>query len=491
MYEALFLHADGTKRNVVSNKATYVDTDGRVAGLVGVLQDITERRRVEEELRQAKEAAETATRTKSEFLANMSHEIRTPMNGILGMTHLLLDTPLTKEQGHYAETIRKSGESLLTIINDILDFSKIEAKKLILETTDFDVREVIEGTLELLAEQASAKNLEVVGFVSPEVSFMLRGDPSRLRQILTNLVGNAIKFTEAGEVVVRVVKLSETPTHVTLRAEVKDSGIGISPEKQSCLFQAFNQADGSTTRRYGGTGLGLAISRHLVVAMGGQIGVESELGKGSMFWFTIPFEKQSRQDAAVAKEKQDLANLRVLIVDDNATNREVLEHQTRAWKMQGRSAVNAAQALLMLHEASEPYDVAILDAQMPEMDGLSLARAIRADPSLARTRLVMLTSLGRRLDDQELKAVGIDACLTKPVAGSRLFDCLATVLGTGVPAVADRILPPPQAAQRSHPLRILLAEDNPINQDVALRQLQKLGYTADAVGNGLEAMKAL
>ncbi len=491
VYEALFLHADGTRRNVVSNKATYVDTDGRVAGLVGVLQDITERRRVEEELRQAKEAAEAATRAKSEFLANMSHEIRTPMNGIIGMTDLLLDTELTREQSHYTKTIYNSGESLLTIINDILDFSKIEAKKLVLETVNFDLQEAIEETLELLAERASAKKLEMVGFVSPDVPLQLRGDPSRLRQILTNLVGNAIKFTEIGEVVVRVAKQSETPRDVTLYVEVKDSGIGISPQGQSRLFHAFHQADGSTTRKYGGTGLGLAISKHLVEAMGGRMGVVSEPAKGSTFWFTLPFEKQLLGDVAPTGEKPDLTHLRVLIVDANATNRELLEHHTRAWRIWSQSASNAAQALQLLEEAAEPFDVAILDMLMPEMDGLSLARKIKTDPTLARTRLVMLTSLGQRLDDQELKAVGIDACLTKPVRGSQLFDCLATVVGTVVPTVADRILPPTPGTQRSRPLRILLAEDNLINQEVALRQLRKLGYTADPVANGLEAMEAL
>jgi PAS domain S-box-containing protein len=483
----------------LTNKIPLRDESGAIIGTCGVTKDITKLKEAEEQLARAKEAAEAATKTKSEFLANMSHEIRTPLNGVVGMTGLLLDTKLDEQQREYTETIRTSADTLLTVINDILDFSKIEAGKLQFEELDFDLVETVEGTLDMLAERAQRKGIELVSAIPPDVPRLLRGDPGRLRQVLVNLIGNAIKFTERGEVVVRVFNERTDPTHTTLRFNVVDTGIGIAPEVQQRLFQAFTQADSSTTRKYGGTGLGLAISRQIVHLMNGQIGVESQPGKGSNFWFTATFANQTGALRPPREEyNRDLFDLRVLVVDDNATNRQILRHQIFAWKMQKGSAASGHEALKILRAAAaegKPYDVALLDMQMPEMDGLTLAQAIKADPAIAATRLIILTSLGRVMTPAELKAAGIDAYLVKPVKQSRLFDCLVDVVGQ---ARAEHVFtkpatPLPGSSLPDAPakVRILLAEDNAVNQKVALSQLKKLGYHADAVANGIEAVQAL
>ena len=494
-YDTKAVTRSGNAIDIQVAVAPLLDDENRCIGSIAVARDVTQRKRSEEALRLAREEAEAASHAKSSFLARMSHEIRTPMNGVLGMTELLLETGLTSTQRKYAETVQRSGHNLLGIINDLLDFSKIEAGKLELENADMDLRRTIEDVVDLLAERAHSKGLELACSIPADLVTHVRGDALRLGQVLTNLVGNAIKFTEQGSVLISVAGAAETQRSITMRFEVADTGVGIGPDAQSRIFEEFSQGDGSTTRKHGGSGLGLAISKQLVEMMGGTIQVESTVGAGSTFRFTALFEKRETQwqEEPSAVPMGMLTGVRALIVESTAISHGILVSQMSNWGMSNRVAATPEQALDLLTEAAArnaPYDIAIIDLGLPGMDGFDLAQAIRSRAEIAKVRLVMFTR--RQADLRDARAAGIDACLAKPVRQTVLYECLVNVM-SGQPqesALAPAASAPAPSAQR--PLRgsILLVEDNLINQQVALGILQIQGYSVTVVNNGREALEA-
>jgi len=486
---------DGTTRFVEDTVSLKKDSRGRPVAFIGIRRDCTERKQVEQELSKAKEAAEAANEAKSTFLATMSHEIRTPMNGILGMTELVLDTDLTVEQRENLGLVRLSAESLLSIINDILDFSKIEAGKLELESIPFDLRESLGETMSALSFRAHEKGLELVYEVQPDVPEALLGDPGRIRQLLVNVIGNAIKFTEHGEIFISVEEQAQERSSTFLHFAVRDTGVGIPAEKQQKIFEAFSQADGSMARKYGGTGLGLTICVRLVEMMGGRIWVESQLGRGSVFHFTVRLQVQDIASARpIPVQPEQLRDLQALLVDDNSTNRRVLLGMLTRWGMKP-TAVDGARAALQAIEIAKstgrPFPLILLDGQMPEIDGFALAEQIKKDGGLIGATIMMLTSAGHLGDAARCRELGIAAYLVKPVRQGELLESICQVLQKSPQKKPDALVTRHTLREAKRRSRILLAEDNAVNQTLAVRILEKRGFVVSVASDGRDAVAAL
>jgi PAS domain S-box-containing protein len=486
--------AGGRETWVSTTKVPFRDRSGRIIGTLGISRDITERRRAAAELKLAKEAAEAATRAKSDFLANMSHEIRTPMNGIIGMAELLSGTPLRPDQREYLDLIQQSAQALLRLLNDILDFSKIEAGKLEMEEIEFSLQECVGRAMQVLTIRAADKGLELACRVAPEIPDRLIGDPGRLRQVIVNLVGNAIKFTERGEIVVEVIPEADggppTEGRARLHLSVSDTGVGIPPEKRAKVFEAFTQADSSTTRRYGGTGLGLAITSRLIAMMGGRIWVESEVGRGTTFHATVEFAIAASQAHRQIATMAQLLGLRVLVVDDNATNRRILTELLKNWRMEPSQAASGAQALAAVDAAAAAglnFQLVLLDYHMPEMDGLALATQLHERLAARPCPMILLSSSVGGLDSEQLRAVGITRFMPKPVIASELLNAMLHELGLALPEAAE--MAETAALPALAPRRILLAEDNPVNQKVVLGFLGRWGHEAVVAENGQQAVE--
>jgi len=466
---------------------TVFEPDGRIAGYEAIARDITHRRDVEEELSRARDAALQSARAKSEFLANVSHEVRTPLNGVLGTTDLLLGTPLTPEQREYAELIRSSGETLLAIVNDVLDLSRVEAGKLTIEPIDFDLDDLIDSISEQFATRAMAKGIKLRFIITPEAVRSLRGDSHRIRQVLLNLVGNAVKFTDRGEITLTVLQPAADHETAKLRFVVADTGIGIPASVQQQLFTPFTQGDGRTTRKYGGSGLGLAVSKRLVEAMGGEIGVMSVEGHGSTFWFEVTLAQQADTELTPVR-RWDLSRYRALLVDGNEVHRSMIARHLASSRIAFDEAENAEEGLRIAKSRS--YDAIVFDMQLPDNDGLAFARAIRNEPDLNETRLLLVTQFGRRRHDvAAFETAGIDAFVLKPIRRAQLCDALARLLQDEAARLAHqtRTIEEPMTTRA----RVLLVEDNSLNQLVALGQLQRLGHECVIAGSGLEALATL